>query len=256
MIRINLLESSEKRRKKRKMPTGAPVVAIYVLVLVLEGLLLFYWSKVKDDDLVLQKQMTEEVKVKLDDIQKLKEQKDELEKKMQDEGKQAAVFEKLRFKTLGPSNLLLYLSYALSVPPLANHSERVVQEQIGWDTRWDPDRAWFTEIKEANDQRLMISGQAISHHDTDEVLKRLRSTVYLQGVRFISAKSVKKSDKGAPELVEFKIEGILNYNPDVGKEPPGAGKDADKAGGAKGSDKAGKDAASGKAAGDSKAKAE
>jgi len=242
MIRINLLESSDKRKKKKKVPTGAPVVAIYILVLVLEGLLLFYWSTVKDDDLVLQKKMTEEVKAKLDDLQKLKGEKDELEKKMQDEAKQAAVFDKLRFKTLGPSNLMLYLSYSLSVPPLANHSERVVQEQIGWDTRWDPDRAWFTEIREQTDQRVLISGQAISHHDTDEILKRLRTTTYLQNVRFISAKSIKKAggEKNAPDLIEFKIEAVLNYNPDVGKEPE-AGKDAgkgDKKGDGKGSGKA------------------
>ena len=217
MIRINLLETAEKKRKRRKMPSGAPVVALYVMLLVLEGLLLYYWSTVKDDALTAQVKQTQEAQAKLDDLKKLKEQKDELEKKMKEEEKQAAIFDKLRHATVGPSNLLLYLSYSLSTPPLANHAERVVQEQIGWDTRWDPDRAWFGEIKEGKEGKITIIGQAVSHHDTDEVLKRLKTCIYLQNVRFVSAK-LKKGSKKGHSLVDFKIDAYVNYDPNVGKD--------------------------------------
>ena len=37
MIRINLLETAgKKRKKKREIPTGAPVVILYVVLLALE----------------------------------------------------------------------------------------------------------------------------------------------------------------------------------------------------------------------------
>ena len=224
MIRINLLETAEKKRKRRKMPSGAPVVALYVMLLVLEGLLLYYWSTVKDDALTVQVKQTQEAQAELDDLKKLKEQKDELEKKMKEEEKQATIFDKLRDATVGPSNLLLYFSYVLSTPPLANHAERVVQEQIGWDTRWDPDRAWFGEVKQGKEGKVVITGQAVSHHDTDEVLKRLKTCIYLQNVRFVSAK-LKKGDKTGRQLVDFKIDAYVNYDPAVGKE-----KDKDKKG--------------------------
>jgi Tfp pilus assembly protein PilN len=234
MIRINLLESSARKKKRLAVPTGAPVVAIYVLVLLLEGLLLFYWSTVKDDELAAQTALAQEAQAKVQELKKLKDQRDELQKKIEEEQKQAGVFDKLRNKTVGPANLILYLSYALTVPPLSNHAERVVQEQIGWDTRWDPDRAWFTDIKEGADGVILLSGQAISHHDTDEVLKRLRATVHLQDVRFVSAKATTK-DKTGPAVIDFKIQAVLNYNPDVGKEEAADSKKGpgDKGGGKK-----------------------
>ena len=76
---------------------------------------------------------------------------------------------------------------------------------------------------------MVISGEAISHHDTDEVLRRLRTCIYLQGVRFVSAKLEKKEKEAAPR-VQFTIEAYLNWNPNVGKEAPKKDKEADKKG--------------------------
>jgi len=221
MIRINLLETAEKkRRRKRQLPSGAPVIAIYVVLLLLEGFLLFYWAGVTDVALAAQTQQTEEAEIKLAGFNKLKEERDELKTKMDEEGQQAAIFQELADSTVGPSNMLLYLAYMLTTPPLANHAERVVQEQIGWNTQWDPDRAWFTSLREGKDNKVTITGLAISHHDTDEVLKRLKASIYLQGVHFVSAK-MEKGEGDRPSLVKFKIEAFLNYDPDIGKEIEG-----------------------------------
>ena len=221
MIRINLLETAgKKRRKKRELPTGAPIIAIYVVLLALEGFLLFYWSGLKDEALAAQMKLTVEAQKKVEGFKQLKTERDELQGKMDEEKMQADLFKELRNATVGPGNTLLYLAYMLTTPPLENHAERVVQEQIGWDTQWDPDRAWFTTVKESKERELTISGQAISHHDTDEVLKRIKSSIYFQGVHFVSAKVGKGQGVDAVNLVEFKILAFLNYNPDVGKTTP------------------------------------
>lgn len=217
MIRINLLESASKKRKKMKLPTGAPVVALYVMLLVLECLLLYYWSTIKDDVLVQASAQTKEVQAKVEDLKALKAQIESLEKEMKEAEQQAQIFQNLHNATVGPSNLLIYLSYMLSVPKQESHAERVAQEQIGWDTKWDPDRAWFTEMKETKEGKVTFTGRAISHYDTDEILRRLKTTVFLQGVHFVSAK-VTRNDKSGNNLVDFKIDAFLNYDPEVGKD--------------------------------------
>lgn len=226
MIRINLLETAAKRRRRKKqLPSGTPVIALYVVLLLIEGVLLFYWSTVKEDALNAQKKMTNEAQVQLEGFNKLKMERDELAEKMAEEEQQAKIFEDLNSGTVGPANMFLYLSYMLTTPPLANHAERVVQEQIGWnkevnakEPQWDPDRAWLTSFKEGSGKQVLIEGLAISHHDTDEFFKRLKSTVYFQHVHFHNAVVGKQKGSGGHSLVSFEIRTLLNYNLNVGKE--------------------------------------
>ncbi len=226
MIRINLLETAAKRRKRKKqMPSGTPVIALYFVLLLIEGVLLFYWSTLKDDALITQTKLTTEAQVQLDGFTKLRTERDELAAKMSEEEQQAKIFEDLNSSTVGPANMFLYMSYMLTTPPLANHAERVVQEQIGWnkevntkEPQWDPDRAWLTSFKETSERSVLIEGKAISHHDTDEFFKRLKSTVYFQNVHFVSAKVEKKKSSNGGDLVSFEVRALLNYDLNVGKD--------------------------------------
>lgn len=225
MIRINLLETAEKRRRRKKrIPSGTPIVALYVVLLLIEGVLLFYWSTLKDDAMATHMKITAEAQTQLDGFKKLKEERDELATKMAEEKQQAKIFDDLNAGTVGPANMLLYLSYMLTTPPLANHAERVIQEQIGWnnevnakEAQWDPDRAWLTSFKESSERQVIIEGTAVSHHDTDEFFKRLKSTVYFQNVHFVSAR-VAKQRRGNAKLVSFELRALLNYDLNVGKE--------------------------------------
>lgn len=218
MIKINLLETAEKKkRRKRALPSGTGAVALFVALLLVEGLLLFYWASVKNEMLADQAKLTADAQAKLDGFKKLKAEKEELEKKMKEEKQQADIFTQLHSRTIGPGNMLLFLSYMLTTPPLENHSERVVQEQIGWDTQWDPDRAWFSTLKEGKEGSVVITGTAISQNDTDEVLKRLKSSIYFQNVTLDSAR-MSKGERDRPRMVDFKIRGYLNYDENVGKK--------------------------------------
>ncbi|MBM4352959.1 MAG: PilN domain-containing protein [Deltaproteobacteria bacterium] len=219
MIRINLLETAQKKRRKRALPSGAPAIGLYVGLLLLEGFLLYYWTVTKEDALAAQTQLTTEAQEKLAGFNKLKEERDELAGKMKNDENQANIFSQLKNANVGPANMLLFLAYVLTTPPLGNHAERVAQEQIGWNTQWDPDRAWFTAISQGKDNKVTLIGQSISHHDVDELLHRLRASIYFQGLRFLSAKAG-KSDGKSPPVIEFKIEAVLNYDPEVGKQPP------------------------------------
>ena len=224
MIRINLLETSEKkRRRKREIPSGAPIIGLYVLLLLLEGFLLYYWSTLKEDQLRVQQGQLLEAQKKLEGFQKLTAERDELAGKMDEEKQQAEIFEQLNAATVGPANLLMYLAYSLTTPPLENHAERVVQEQVGWNTQWDPDRAWFTSIREDSKQELTLVGMAISHHDTDEVLRRVKDCIYFQAVQFKNAKVQSNKTTGGQSLVEFRLTAAVNYDLNVGKESAKAG---------------------------------
>jgi hypothetical protein len=230
MIRINLLETAEKKRRRKKtIPSGTPVIMLYVVLLLMEGVLLYYWSTLKDDAMITQTKITSEAQAQLDGFNKLKVERDELASKMAEEEQQAKIFEDLNSATVGPANMFLYLSYMLTTPPLANHAERVIQEQIGWnkevnakEPQWDPDRAWLTSFKESSEKQVLIEGTAISHHDTDEFFKRLKSTVYFQNVHFHSAKVQRQKGTGNAQLVKFEIRTHLNYNLEVGKEEAAA----------------------------------
>ena len=219
MIRINLLETAEKkRRRKREIPSGAPIIGLYILLLFLEGFLLYYWSTLKEDQLRVQQVQLLESQKTLDGFQKLTAERDELAGKMEEEKQQAEIFEQLNAATVGPANMLMYLAYALTTPPLENHAERVVQEQVGWNTQWDPDRAWFTSIREDSKKEMSLVGLAISHHDTDEVLRRGKDCIYFQAVQFKNAKIQTNKTTGGQTLVEFRLTAAVNYDLNVGKD--------------------------------------
>lgn len=222
MIRINLLDSSKKKQRKLAVPSGAPVLLIYILLLGLEILLLLYWAEVKDQALQTQKGMTKDAAAKVDTIAKEKKEKEELKKLMEGEETKAKIFDTLRNGQVGPGNLMAYLAYSLSTPPLSALDERQTHEQVGWNPQWNPDHAWLTKIVEGKGNRVLIAGQAISHEDFNEVFKRFSACIYLQDIRLEEAgfkRNAKGRDKGA-EVLEFEIDAQLNYDPEAGKKEP------------------------------------
>lgn len=224
MIRINLLDSSKKKQRKLAVPSGAPVLLIYILLLGLEILLLLYWAEVKDQALQTQQGMTKDATAKVEAIAKEKKEKEELKKLMDAEETKAKIFDTLRNGQVGPGNLMAYLAYSMSTPPLSALDERQTHEQVGWNPQWNPDNAWLTKIEEDKENRILISGKAISHDDFNEVFKRFSACIYLQDIRLDEAgfkKTSRGRDKGA-EVLEFEIDAQLNYDPEVGKKAPEA----------------------------------
>ncbi|MFH1531133.1 MAG: PilN domain-containing protein [Pseudomonadota bacterium] len=216
MIRINLLSPAETKKKKRQISASGSYGAILILVLVLEILGLYYWgdskSAVVADKTRAVQRLEGEIKKYID----LQQQQTDLETKISQEQQQTEIFQKLRAGRVGPGNMLLYLSYILTRPPLENRDERVIQEQLGWNTGWDTDRAWFTAIKRSSGSSVELTGKALTHKDTDEVLKRLRCSVYLQNLQLVSSVQARAS-KQTVTLIDFSFRADLNFDIDVGK---------------------------------------
>lgn len=245
MIRINLLDSTKKKQRKLAVPSGAPILLIYILLVGLEILLLLYWAEVKNQALETQASITKDATAKVETIAKEKKEKEELKKLIDAEETKAKVFDDLHNGRIGPGNLMSYLAYAMSTPPLSALDERQTHEQIGWNPQWNPDTAWLTSIEEEKDNRLVIKGKALSHEDFNEVFKRLGACIYLQDLQLDEA-GFKRSGGGknkGGEVLEFDVNAFLNYDPEVGKKAPEAPADQKPADGTKKADeKSGKGA--------------
>ncbi|GEM_PF-5725703 len=221
MIRINLLDSSKKKQRKLKVPSGAPVMLIFILLIGLEVLLLLYWAEVKNEALVAQQSITKDATAKVETIAKEKKAKEELKKLMDAEEAKAKIFDNLHNGRVGPGHLLAYISYSLSTPPLSALDERQTHEQVGWNPQWNPDGAWLTKIEEGKKGRIVISGKALTHDDFNEVFKRLGACIYLQDLRVDEAGFKKSSSRQKnTDVVEFDVDAFLNYDPEVGKGAP------------------------------------
>ncbi|MBM4371108.1 MAG: hypothetical protein FJ098_05615 [Deltaproteobacteria bacterium] len=219
MIRINLLAPAETKKKKRQLSASGSYGAILVLVLVLEILGLYYWGDSKSVALEDKNRAVAKAEEEIKKFQELKKQQAELEAKLAQEQQQTEIFTRLNAGRVGPSNMLLYLSYILTRPPLENRDERVIQEQLGWNTGWDTDRAWFTKINRGGNNEVYLEGQALTHKDTDEVLKRLRCSIYLQDLQLVRStlgKSTKRDSKAA--LIDFRFRAQINFDADIGKD--------------------------------------
>lgn len=216
MIRINLL-AREKRKKKKEVGSKGSWGAIFVVVLVMEILGLYFWGQAEQGRLDEKSRVLQKLETELKEFESLTKQQQELQTKIDEEENQAKIFETLKNGRIGAANLLLYLSYILTKPAVENRDERVVQEQLGWTSGWDTERAWFTALKNSGKGSLVISGEALTHKDTDEVLKRLRCTVYFQGLRLVHS-TKKRSREAAPDIIAFQFEATINYDPEAGKE--------------------------------------
>lgn len=240
MIKINLLAPAEAKKRKKQVSTGGSYGAIFVLVLVLELLGLYYWGDSKSAQVEEQAAIAAKLKSEVEAFEKIQKQQDELKKKIEAEQQQAEIFTALNDGKVGPSNLLLYLSYILTPPPLENREERVVQEQLGWNTGWDTTRAWFTEVRYGNNATVIIKGQAIKHKDMDEVMRRLRCSIYLQNLALVSSVQTQTKEKNSKaSYIVFEFKADVNYNLEVGKvkEEAAAAEGDPKAAGAKKPDK-------------------
>ena len=218
MIRINLLAPAETKKKKRQISASGSYGAILILVLVLEILGLYYWGDSKSAVVADKTRAVQKLDGDIKKFTELQQQQNDLEKKIEEEQQQTEIFQKLKAGRVGPGNTLLYLSYILTRPPLENRDERVIQEQLGWNTGWDTERAWFTSIRRTG-KGVEIEGKALTHKDTVEVLKRLRCSIYLQNLQLVKSTRSSIAGKRKIDLIDFRFRADLNFDITVGKTP-------------------------------------
>mgnify|MGYP006865030892 CR=1 FL=1 len=228
MIRINLLDSSDIKKRKRQTSSASSFSAFFILLFVVEILGLYYWGDSKTAELEKYQKSLTSSQASLNRLKGMARKKEGLEKELETIQKQAYAFSALDHGRTGPSNMLLFLSYILT--PESSRVARGKQEEIDWNTGWDTDRGWFTGIKDRKEGGIVIEGEALTFGDMYEIFQRLKSSIYFQELTLLGSKQKKKhGKKSKAQSVEFRFGAYMNYDVD-----PSAASDTDEAGKKKG----------------------
>lgn len=210
MIRINLLPVKEVKKKKVRKE----FLLLVAILVALDVMVLMSWGGAAEEGLTVVKLRNKALQAQVDSLKEAKAQIEEREQNKALLEAQNFIFDKLKFDKIGPSNLLLFLSYVLTKPEdsAQNREEIKKREVIGWNVDWDADAVWLTHIVE-KDGMVRMKGEARNHEDVAEFLKRLEA-----GVFFYKPELIRQEKKFHPQLethyVDFEIVADLNYNLD------------------------------------------
>ena len=210
MIRINLLPVKEKQKKK----TRKDFLILSVFMFVLQVVALYSWQGSLDEELIQVRGRNRSLQGQVDNLKKVKQQIEERLKNKALLEAQNYIFDQLKYDKIGPSNLLLFLSYILTrtEDDHKNKEELKKQEMIGWNIEWDVDSVWLVRAIEDRGE-LTLKGRARAHEDVAELLKRLGSGVFFYKPE-LDYQERKFHDLLEVHYVEFKIIAELNYNLD------------------------------------------
>ena len=208
MIKINLLSSKEGKKQRG----GKNLVALFVLLVIAEAAGLYVWYDGVAQRAAVEGAKLKDLESKVEELNRVKQKMEEREQNKGTLAKQNIVFEELKYDKVGPSNLLLFLAYALTKKEdnVYNQDEIKAQEDIGWDMSWDPDRLWITELAEL-DKEAVISGRALSHEDVAELYTRLESSIYFYDVS-PDVQEQKFNSELDLKYVEFNLHAKVNYD--------------------------------------------
>ncbi len=201
MIRINLLPV----REAKKRESGKQMLLLFVVLVIAEVGVFFYWSSSKDDELasLVGKNggLAAEVK-KLEALaatgKKAEAEKVELERQKQ-------VLDSIVEGQTGPVKMLDELSLMLS--PVEDPALKLAQKKRGWNPDWDPKRLWIKTFVE-NNRIVKMTGYARSNDDLAEFLHRLSSARHFTEVRLNFSAAVQEQGM---KTVQFDIDMLALY---------------------------------------------
>ena len=225
MIRINLLPS--KASKKKKAPTeGSAFVYLLFLLCVLEVGGLYFWYDSQGAEVIQANTQANQLQEKVRELQKVKQliAADEEQKILLEEQNQ--IIERLVDGKVGPPNMLMFLSFALTQPSdtRENAEERKALERAGWNLQWNPNTVWLTRLQEDQHGVMTIEGEARTHEDVAEFYERLRSCYYFEHLEPGPQEEKYNQDVEFP-YVAFEASVRLNYRlfPEDEEEGEGGG---------------------------------
>jgi Tfp pilus assembly protein PilN len=221
MIRVNLIEVKSVRRRKRTSSGGGNTSLLLLGIIVLEFAGLFYWYSQVQDVFDQESQAVGLLFQEKQDLENIQTELSKLNKLRNEVNDRSDVFKKLENGKVGPMNMLLYLSYALrrvdmgsmstAEQDVLNKHWKSKRVQGGMEQRWNPERVWLTSV--AEEKGLMsIDGEAKDHEDVALFIKRLRSSIYFDGLDLVTQER-KYHEQLDQSYVSFKLECELNYSP-------------------------------------------
>ncbi len=220
MIKINLLPIKQDRRRE----AGRNQVIIGALALVLEIVIFVVLHTSAVARINEQKNRNNRVKNEVEILQKeVKNHQNILNEIAEFEKRQAAIDELLAARQ-GPVYVLLELSNIMSKRGRPHLDQDAYQEMIridpaaGYDENWDFRRVWISRFKE-KDRRVRISGDALTHEDVAEFLRRINLSSFFTASELISTSltkpkiklpDTKKLGETTP-VVHFEFRGEIKY---------------------------------------------
>lgn len=219
MIRINLLPIKQDRR--REAARNQIVIGAAVLLLEVVACAFLYMNL--SVDIEAQQNANSNIE---SDVRRIKAQISDhpqiLAEIKEYERRQAAI-DGLEDARTGPVYVMLELSNLLSKGGRPNIDNVKYQEMIrldptaGYDEHWDYRGLWITSFEEKN-RKITIRGQALTHEDVAEFLRRLNLSRFFVTTELISTNLGKPDLRMAKEkslsvnmVVYFTVSGTVRY---------------------------------------------
>ncbi len=219
MIRINLLPIKQDRR--REAARNQIIIGVAVLLLELAIFMAMFMSI--DSEIDVQENINSNISAEVTRIKAQIKDHQAILKEIADYEKRQAAIEDLQKARTGPVYVMLELSKIISQNGRPNIDEVKYQELIrvdptaGYDEDWDYRRIWISDFSEKN-RRITLKGQALSHEDVAEFLRRINLSRFFVTSELISTDlgdinldipNVKLDD--AEPVVHFTVEGEVRY---------------------------------------------
>lgn len=234
MIRINLLPTRDAPRRQAALVQ----LAVFGVVLVAAAAAIFTLDTIQRDRVASQQRANSVVENRIERIRRQIQDHDEIRSRIEEiESKQAVIDQLLAGRT-GPTFVLIELAKVLSRngSPTIEHDRYmgIVRRSPGqaYDPNWDGRRLWLRAFRE-EDRGVELRGDALSHEDVAELLRRLTLSDYFHEVTLVTTQMARgvssPSAASAAGVISFEIRCRLRYG---GLDEPAAETDAQPAGGA------------------------
>jgi type IV pilus assembly protein PilN len=211
MIRINLLPIKQDRRREAVRNQ----LLLGVVILIIEvGVFAFMYMNLGAD---IQKQ--ENVNSGIEsDVRKIRQQiqdHQQILNEIQEFEKRQAAIDGLMEARTGPVHVMLELSNILSKRGRPNIDKAAYDKLIrldptaGYDEDWDYRRLWISKLSEKS-KSVIIEGQALTHEDVAEFLRRLNLSRFFVTSELIST-DLGKVQLNMPGIKEAKTDPVVHF---------------------------------------------
>lgn len=220
MIRINLLPV----RRDRKKEAVRNQALVGVLVLIVEAAVCFFFYSAADDKVAARANQNALKAAEVDKLAKEVADHGQILASIADFEKRQTAIDTLFAGRTGPTQVMLELTRLLSKGGRPNVDPDKYQELLrfdasaGYDEDWDYRRLWLDKFEE-KDHVATIEGQAVTHEDVAEFLRRVNLSQFFEKTVLVSTelkaptvKSTTLAVTTADPVVHFKFETEMRYH--------------------------------------------